>query len=111
MSEANDIKTEKERFNYLLQSLGIEQLEKIKKVIEDSQKPFSSDDNSPTESKPYTTAKNVLLQYYNNSEEKRLRKLFENSDDTTASKSPSEILEIIQKRAGTAVSEKAVKEL
>lgn len=104
---SNGIDTEKDMFNYLLQSLTIEQQEKIRKVIEEFQ---TIVEGQPKEKTPYTAAKTLLLTTYDDSEEKRLRKLFEETD-VVNDKTPSEILTLIQKRAGTAVAEKAIKEL
>jgi len=61
------------------------------------------------EPNPYTAAKQILLNQYNDSEDKRLNKLFD--DTPVANQSQSELLDLIRRRAGSSVSDKAIRQL
>lgn len=84
----------------------MEQTEQIQPVIVDSE---TVENDEPKETAPYTKAKAILLQYYNDSEETRLRKLFQNTG--IEDKKPTEVLAVIRKHGGSAVSEIVIKEL
>ena len=104
--DAHDVKSEKERFAYLIQMLSMEQAENIQTIIESTR----LTDENLQEKNPYTAAKEALLKHYGDSEEKKLRKLFDNTP-ISHNQRPSEILTIIRRHGSTAVTEQAVKEL
>jgi hypothetical protein len=103
---ANEVVTEKDRFAFLLQSLNMEQAEKIKLIIEASQ----AANEAQRENAPYSAAKRVLLIQFGDSEETRLRKLFENTQ-ITADRTPSEILSVMRRHGSASIAESAIKEL
>ena len=87
------------RYSYLLQSLQMPQLERIKSIIE----------AGDTIATPYTEAKTKLLDVYGETEEKKIQKLL-NSTQFNETK-PSLILEKIVSLAGKAFHDNAIKEM
>lgn len=103
----NEIKDESEKFGYLLQSLNMDHLEKIQRVVEDAE---TLENGVSKELQPYTKSKQLLLKHYNDSEEEKLRKLFETTASPTTQK-PTEILAEIRKHGSKSVPETVIREL
>lgn len=103
---ANEVKEDSERFALLLQTLSMEQLEKIQTVID-----AVSREDDAKEKRPYKAAKTILLQEYGDSEEKQLKKLFDENPMPASIQTPKEKLAYIRRLAGNSVSETIIKEL
>lgn len=94
----NKIEEQDIKFSYLLQSLRLEQLERIKHIIE----------AGAAQVNPYDAAKKKLLDAYAETESSRLHKLLESSLLNSAEIKPSFLLEKIRNLGGKFVKDDAV---